>query len=357
MSADPAGAVTATRATLAEVAAQAGVSISTVSKVLNGRTGVSEDTRARIETLLTDHRYNRRNPGPNHAPLIEVLCFEIDSSWAAEALASIERVARRHGVGVVVSGTNDRQKPDLGWMDGVLNRRPVGVVLVASSLLPEQMAQLRSRNIGFVLLGPAGHVPADVPTIGSADWSGAYAATRHLIELGHTDIGIITGPDDMMAATARLSGFRAALEGAGLTLRPECLRRGEFHHSDGITQGRALLSLPEPPTAVFASSDVHALGVYEAARALGFAIPAQLSVVGFDDVKVARWAGPALTTIRVPIADMAEQAVEVVLAVRDGRAPAVTRVDMATTLVVRDSTGPVPGDAAKVAERNFRAAR
>jgi LacI family transcriptional regulator, xylobiose transport system transcriptional regulator len=356
MSADPAEALKAARATLAEVAARAGVSISTVSKVLNGRTGVSEDTRARIEALLTDHQYNRRNPGPNHAPLIEVLCFEIDSSWAAEALAAIERVARRHGVGVVVSGTNDRQKPDLGWMEGVLNRRPVGVVLVASSLLPDQIAQLRSRNIAFVMLGPAGHVPVDVPTIGSADWSGAYAGTRHLIELGHTRIGIITGPEDMMAATARLSGFRAALEAAGLTLRPEYLRRGEFHHSDGITQGRALLSLPEPPTAIFASSDVHALGVYEAARALGFAIPAQLSVVGFDDVKVARWAGPSLTTVRVPIVDMAEQAVELVLAAREGGAPAVTRVDMATTLVVRDSTGPAPG-VGELAKRKFRTLR
>ena len=124
--------VPATRATLAEVAALADVSISTVSKVLNGRSGVSEETRARVEALLHDHQYNRRSQGLNQAPLIEVLCFEIDSSWAAEALAAIERVARRHGVGVVVSGTNDRQKPDPGWLAGVLNRRPVGVALVAS---------------------------------------------------------------------------------------------------------------------------------------------------------------------------------------------------------------------------------
>lgn len=347
MPADPAGGATATRATLAEVADRAGVSISTVSKVLNGRNGVSEDTRARVEALLSDHQYNPRNPGPNHAPLIEVLCFEIDSSWATEALAAIERVARRRGVGVVVSGTNDRQKPDLGWMEGVLNRRPVGVLLVASNLVPSQMQQLRSRNIPFVMLGPAGDVPPDVPTIGSADWSGAYAAARHLIDLGHTEIAIITGPEDMMAATARLSGFRAALEAAGLTQRPELVRRGEFHHGDGIVQGRALLSLPDPPTAVFASSDVQALGVYEAARALGFAIPSQLSVVGFDDIKVARWAGPALTTVRVPIADMAAQAVELALESREGRPPSVLRVDLATTLVVRDSTAPVP-------QRKFR---
>jgi LacI family xylobiose transport system transcriptional regulator len=342
MSAEMTSGESATRATLAEVAALADVSISTVSKVLNGRSGVSEETRARIEALLQDQQYNRRSAGPSHAPLIEVLCFEIASSWAAEAIAAIERLAREQGVGVVVSGTNDRQKPDLDWIEGVLNRRPVGVILIASNLPDVQKRQLRSRTIPFVMLDPAGQPTPDVPSIGSADWSGAYAATRHLIELGHRDIAIVTGPEDMMAATARLSGFRAALESARIPLRPEYVRRGEFHHSDGLTEGRALLSLPVPPTAIFASSDVQALGVYEAARALGVAIPSELSVVGFDDLKIARWAGPALTTIRVPIAEMAEQAVHVVLNLSQERAPAFSRVEMATTLVVRDSTGAPP---------------
>jgi LacI family xylobiose transport system transcriptional regulator len=338
MSAEVAPGEPTIRATLAEVAALADVSISTVSKVLNGRTGVSDETRSRIESLLQDQQYNRRSPGPNHAPLIEVLCFEIASSWAAEAIAAIERLAREHGVGVVVSGTNDRQQPDLGWIEGVLNRRPVGVILVVANLPAAQKQQLRSRNIPFVMLDPAGQPPPDVPSIGSADWSGAYAATRHLIELGHRDIAIITGPDDMMAATARLSGFRAALEGARIPLAPDYVRRGDFHHSDGLTEGRALLLLPAPPTAIFASSDVQALGVYESARALGVSIPKDLSVVGFDDLRIARWAGPALTTIHVPIAEMSEQATQLLIGLWQERVPAFSRVEMATTLVIREST-------------------
>src|SRR5918993_353410 len=202
MSAEITSGEPTTRATLAEVAALADVSISTVSKVLNGRSGVSEDTRARIEALLQDHQYNRRSPGPNHAPLIEVLCFEIASSWAAEAIAGIERLAREHGVGVVVSGTNDRQRPDLDWIEGVLNRRPVGVILVVCNLPDVQKRQLRARNIPFVMLDPAVQPGPDVPSIGSADWSGAYAATQHLVQLGHREIAIITGPEEMMAATA-----------------------------------------------------------------------------------------------------------------------------------------------------------
>jgi LacI family transcriptional regulator, xylobiose transport system transcriptional regulator len=153
MSAEMTSGEPATRATLAEVAVLADVSISTVSKVLNGRGGVSEETRARIEALLQDHQYNRRSPGPNHAPLIEVLCFEIASSWAAEAIAGIERLAREQGVGMVVSGTNDRQKPDLDWIEGVLNRRPLGVILVACNLLHAQQRQLRSRSIPFSMAG------------------------------------------------------------------------------------------------------------------------------------------------------------------------------------------------------------
>jgi LacI family xylobiose transport system transcriptional regulator len=328
------------RATLAEVAALADVSISTVSKVLNGRSGVSEETRARVESLLQNHQYNRRSPGPNHARLIEVLCFEIDSAWAAEAIASIERVARENGVGLVVSGTNDRHKPDLAWIEGVINRRPLGVILIVANLLDEQRQQLRSRNIPFVTLDPAGQPDPEAPSIGSADWSGAYAATKHLIDLGHRDIAIITGPDDMMASIARLSGFTAALDAARVSLPPEYIRRGEFHHGDGVNEGRLLLSLAKPPTAIFASSDVQALGVYESARALGVAIPAQLSVVGFDDLKIARWAGPSLTTVRVPIAEMAEQAAQVVLGLWQERTPVLGRIDMATTLIVRDSTAP-----------------
>jgi LacI family xylobiose transport system transcriptional regulator len=331
------------RATLAEVAALADVSISTVSKVLNGRSGVSDETRARIESLLADHHYNRRNAGPNQAPLIELLCFEIDTLWSAVAIAAIERLARENGIGVVVSGTHSRFAPDPGWIEAMLSRRATAVILVATDLPVPLRQQLRARGIPLVMLDPTGSPPPDVPAIGSADWSGAYAAARHLVDLGHRDVAIITGPEEMMVATARLSGFRAALESAGVALKPEYVRHGEFHHRDGVEQGRALLQLPQPPTAIFASADAHALGVYEAARSLGVAIPERLSVVGFDDLPIASWVSPALTTVRVPLAEMAEQAAELALRLRDEEEPSISRIDMATTLIVRDSTAtPAP---------------
>ena len=340
MPADPAANDIRSRATLSEVASLADVSVSTVSKVLNGRSGVSSETRQRIEELLQDHQYNRRAARQQPAPLLEVLCYEIDSPFASDLLASIDQVARRRRIGMVLTGATERHLPDPSWVDDVLRRQPVGIILVACMLAAKDKQRLRSRNIPLVMLDPAGNPGADVPSIGSADWNGGYLATRHLIELGHRRIGIITGPHDMLASTARLSGYRAALDSAGIASDPELIRPGEFHHADGLAEGRALLSLRDRPTAIFASSDLYALGVYEAARSLGRSIPGDLSVVGYDDLRIAQWAGPALTTIHVPLRAMAEQAVELVTRLADEPDLAFTRIEIDTSLVVRDSTAP-----------------
>ncbi|MBI5159978.1 MAG: LacI family DNA-binding transcriptional regulator [Micrococcales bacterium] len=331
------------RATLARVAADAGVSVSSVSKVLNGQAGVSERTRVRVESLLREHRYHRRGRPETAAPLIELVFTEIDSAWAIEIIGGVERTARQNGMSVVLTVSGDRHAPGADWITGVLRRRPAGVILVFSDLPADSKRRLRSRNIPFVIVDPAGDPAEDVPSVGSANWSGGYQATQHLIGLGHRDIAIITGPRDMLCSTARLSGYRAALESAGIPPRPDYEAIGEFRRDDGVVRGRELLALTPRPTAIFAGSDLQALGVYEAARASAVTIPEQLSVVGYDDLDVASWAGPALTTIRQPLAEMAEQATKLVIRLRtepDGDTP---RVELATRLVVRGSTqAPLP---------------
>ncbi|GAA4174370.1 LacI family DNA-binding transcriptional regulator [Gryllotalpicola koreensis] len=330
------------RATLSEVAALASVSIATVSKVLNGRSGVSDETRSRVESLLDERNYNRRNTSQSAAPLVDVLCFEIDSPFGGAAISGIERVAREQGIGMVVTGTEVTHQPGAAWVEGVLRRQPIGIILVAAALSEKVKARLRSRNIPVVMIDPYGAPATDAPSIGSADWNGGYLATRHLIELGHTRIAIVTGPDDMLASTARLSGYRAALDSAGIRPRRDWIRPGKFHHDDGLSQGIELLRADpdERPTAIFASSDLQALGVYDAARSLGLDVPGDVSVVGYDDLAIAKWAGPAMTTIRVPLAEMAEQAMRLVTRLRSEPELAFRRVDMATTLVVRGSTAP-----------------
>jgi len=340
MSSESAASDTPTRATLAEVATLADVSIATVSKVLNGRAGVSDETRTRIESLLQDRHYNRRTSSQASAALIEVLCFEIDSPFGAAAIASIERVVREQSIGMVVTGTRDDHLPDPSWVDAVLRRQPLGIILVAAALPEDDKLRLRSRNIPIVMVDPYGAPASDAPSIGTADWNGGFQATQHLIELGHKKIAIITGPENMMASTARLSGYRAALEAVGLPHPPHYIRPGHFHHRDGLIEGRALLEGKDRPTAIFASSDLQALGVYEAARSLGIEIPRELSIVGHDDLPLAQWAGPALTTIHVPLAEMAKQATHLVTRLREEPELAFSRIDMATSLVVRESTAP-----------------
>jgi len=325
------------RTTLASVASEAAVSMSTVSKVLNARPGVSDVTRAKVESLLQVHGYSRRGVVQS-APLIELVFSQLDEAWSIELIRGVERVARQRGMSVVLTQSGDRHSPGAEWIEGVTQRRPAGVILVFSDLSPDQKRHLRTRNIPFVVVDPAGDPAPDVPSVGSANWSGGVLATRHLIELGHRDIAMISGPEDMMCSRARVSGFRSAMEAAGLPVREGYLKVGQFRREDGITWGRHLLSLPTPPTAVFAGSDLQALGVYEAARELGVAVPGGLSVVGYDDLQIAKWVGPPLTTVRQPLAEMADQATRLVLRLRDGEPPGTLRVDLATSLVVRGST-------------------
>lgn len=329
-------------ATLAEIAREAGVSTPTVSKVLNGRTDVAPATRSRVEELLQHYGYSRRRGGAQAAPLIELVFHELESAWALEVIRGVENVARQEGLNVVLSESAGRLSPGQTWVDGVLARRPTGVILVLSDLDPGQRAQLTSRDIPFVVVDPAGDPGAEVPSIGATNWHGGLAATRHLVELGHHRIGVISGPSRMMCSRARIDGYRAAMETAGLPVDPLLLREGDFHHESGYALGLELLRLPDPPTAIFAGNDLQALGLYEAARELGLRIPDELSVVGFDDLPLARWISPPLTTVRQPLTEMAEAAARLVVELSRGHKPATLRADLATSLVERASTAPPP---------------
>ncbi|MFI9330970.1 LacI family DNA-binding transcriptional regulator [Kitasatospora sp. NPDC052868] len=326
------------RVTLADIAREAEVSVSTVSKVLNGRTDVAAATRVRVEQVLSEHDYRRAARSGGEAPLVEIVFHELDSLWAMELLRGVEAVANEHGAAVVVTHSGSRRAPGPEWIEAVLRRRPLGVVLVFSSLPPGFKRQLRARSIPFVIVDPAGNPDPDVPSVGSANWAGGLAATRHLIELGHRRIAIVTGPEDTLCSLARLDGYRSAMTMAGLAVDPALTAFGDFHAEGGFARAERLLELPDRPTAIFAGSDLQALGVMEAARVRGLRVPEDLSVVGYDDLDIAQWTSPALTTVRQPLREMAEQATRLIFSLRAGEAPAApTRLELSTTLVVRSS--------------------
>lgn len=341
MSAVPRPSRRSQRATIATIAREAGVSVPTVSRVLNGRADVAAATRARVEALINQYGYRRRGgPSVSPSPVLDVVFHELDGAWAIEVIKGVTRVAREEGLMVSLSESAARTSPGQGWVDAVLARRPTGVILVIFDLSPSQRAQLTARGIPFVVVDPAGEPAAGVAAVGSANWNGGLAAARHLLELGHRRIAVIGGPPDLLGSRARVDGFRAATETAGIPLDPTLVRSGDFHIEGGYDNGLVLLRLPEPPTAVFAGSDLQAVGLYEAAWELGLRIPDDLSVVGYDDLPMARWVGPPLTTIRQPVAEMAEMGARMVIAMSRGAEPVTRRVDLATSLVIRQSTAP-----------------
>jgi LacI family xylobiose transport system transcriptional regulator len=329
------------RATIATIAEEAGVSVPTVSRVLNGRSDVAAGTRARVEALLHQHGYQRRAAASTTpAPVLDLVFHELDGAWAIEVIKGVTRVAREERLMVNLSESASGTNPGQGWVDAVVARRPTGVILVVFDLTTKQQAQLTTRSIPFVVLDPAGEPAEGVPAIGSANYYGGLAATRHLLDLGHRRIGVIGGPASLLCSRVRLDGYRAAMDMACVPIDPALVRSGDFHIEGGYENGLALLRLPEPPTAVFAGSDLQAVGLYEAARELDVRIPEDLSVVGYDDLPAARWVGPPLTTIHQPLAEMAETAARMAITLSRGVEPVSRRLDLATSLVIRQSTAP-----------------
>ena len=326
--------------TIADVAALAGVSVPTVSKVINGRADVAPETRRRVEAVIREHGYQRQTMPTRSAPLLEVIFHELESEWALEIVRGVERVAGRHQLAVVLTEMQGRRTPGRSWIEGVLERRPAGVIAVFSDLSESMRTQLRTRRIPYVVVDPTGEPLHDTPSVGATNWNGGLTATRHLLGLGHRRIGVIGGPAWILCSRARIDGYRAAMDEAGVAVDPILVSHGEFHVEEGIDRGRALLSLPDRPTAIFAGNDLQALGVYQAAREARLHIPEDLSVVGFDDLPVAQWVGPPLTTIRQPLVEMAMAAAEMVLTLGRGDPLAQPRVELATELVVRESTAP-----------------
>ncbi|MEU4227115.1 LacI family DNA-binding transcriptional regulator [Nonomuraea sp. NPDC026600] len=327
------------RVTIALIAEEAGVSIPTVSKVINGRPEVAPETRHRVERLLHEHGYQRRtSQDDTPSGLVDLVFAEIESPWAMEIVRGAESAARDAGASVVMSVLHTHAGPGRDWLDRLASRRTDGVVVVASKLSTGVQAQLSARSLPFVVVDPEGEPAPGVVSVGATNWHGGLAATRHLLELGHRRVAMISGPADMLCSQARVDGYRAALETAGVEVDPALIRRGTFLVDSGHDQGHALLSLPDPPTAIFAASDLMAFGVFEAARQRGLRVPEDLSVVGFDDLPLSKSAWPPLTTVRQPLQEMAALATRTVLAMKRGEAPESRRVELATDLIVREST-------------------
>jgi LacI family transcriptional regulator len=336
------------RTTLATVAASAGVSVATVSKVLNGRSDVADTTRALVQEVLQKHDYAASAPQRSEAaahPTVEVELDGAVRAYSSEIVQGVIDAGAQAGIAVVVStqvgraGNRPAERPGV-WARGLAAAGRQALIAVTSKLTAEHVAALSRAKVPLVVVDPMDMPHARVTSVGATNFAGGLTATQHLLALGHRRIGYVGGPANAACSLARLHGYRAAMEAEGALVPQGYVTTGLFDYDNGVAMGAAMLDLPVPPTAIFAGSDEVALGVVEAARARGLRVPQNLSLVGFDDTQLARMASPPLTTVRQPLREIGGVALRTALRLAAGETIESHHVELATTLVVRGSTAP-----------------
>ncbi|WP_258062455.1 LacI family DNA-binding transcriptional regulator [Arthrobacter sp. B0490] len=326
--------------TISAIASAAGVSVPTVSRVLNGRSDVAPATRERVEALLREYGYRRRGAAaPAPSGLVDLVFNDLDSPWAVEIIRGVEEALNGEGLSVVVSAIHRRGGTDSTrkWLDTLADRASDGAILVTTDLDSFLHAELQRLNLPVIVIDPAGVPDLEVPTIGATNWTGAVTATEHLVQQNHRRIGFVAGRPGLWCSRARLDGYRAGLDAAGLAFDPALVITGDFDYASGFAAGVELLARKDRPSAIFAASDQMALGVYEAARQQGLRIPDDLSVIGFDDLPEASWASPPLTTVRQPLSEMGMLAARTLVRLMRGEPVESPRIELSTKLIPRAS--------------------
>lgn len=326
------------RVTIRDVAAAAGVSVATVSKVINDRYGVSADTMARVRAVIAELGYEAslvaqslRNHKTN---VIGILVADIEP-FSTELLRGAADAIRDTGYELVVYSAGGRTGDKQGWERRYLSRLSGtlvdGAVLVTPSVLDVRF------DAPVVAVDP--HTgPSGLPTIDSDNLRGARLAVEHLLSLGHRRIAMITGRDDLQSARLRERGFREAMADAGVPVDEELIQAGEYEAVASAAAAKRAFHAHRPPTAVFAANDTAAIATIETARAIGYRVPEQMSVVGFDNIPESALHSPPLTTVNQPIKDMGRQAVQMLVRLMKGDELEKTHVTLDTHLVVRGST-------------------
>jgi LacI family transcriptional regulator len=332
------------RATIREIASAAGVSIATVSRVINGRPDVAPDTREAVLQVVRDHGFstNRsaRALSGGRTGLVGVTLPIVQAAYFAFILAGSSEALYEQDMRIVLCPTLHQHEREITLLDRLMHGTTDGAVLMLPEETNEELKALQRMGYPFVVVDPRVPLDEGIPAVSAAHASGARAAVEHLLSLGHRRIGAITGPPAWMATTERLQGYRGALAAAGVMPDPALVAESNFEIVSGEKAAHDLLGLPDRPTAIFAFNDNAAVGTLRVARELGLRVPEDLSVVGFDDSEQAAIVTPALTTVRQPLAEMGRMAVSLLLRLLERQRVEALNVELATRLVVRESTAP-----------------
>lgn len=334
----------ASKITIIEVAAEAGVSFGTVSRVMNNDVHVKQETRERVLKAMQQLGYvaNRqaRSLAGGKSNIIGVLVPDLGTGYIEEIIRGIDAELSLTDLDLILYTTHRMASKEANYVANLAKGMVDGLLLVLPRSPADFIGTLTQRNFPFVLIDHQG-TGQDCPAVGATNWQGAFHATEYLIKLGHRRIGFITGSMDLGCAVDRLEGYRSALQTYHLLDAPELIYEGSFSQPDGFAGASAMLDLPVPPTAIFASNDVMAMGVMDAVRNRGLRVPGDVSVVGFDDIPQASLVRPALTTVNQPLENMGRVATQKLLDLLQHPEKEAERIELPTELIVRDSCQPL----------------
>jgi LacI family transcriptional regulator len=342
------------KATITEVAKLAGVSIKTVSRVVNREKNVREATQAKVEAAIEKLNYrpnqSARNLASARSRLIGLVyddpaAYDIPSAgYIVRLQEGSLKACRSSHYELLIHPCNYRKKDVAAELKLLIQEtRPAGIILAAPlSNMPEIVGAIDATGTPFVRLS-SGAQHSKQLSVATNDREVSAEMTRYLASLGHKKIAFITGHPTHKAVTNRFLGYKDGLQQSGLEFSETLVAAGDNSFGTGESAGFELLEQEAPPTAIFAANDDMAAGVIRTADRLGVAMPQQLSVAGFDDIALAQQVYPALTTIRQPLATMAERAAGVLIGTTTESSPSNGLEIVDATMQIRDSTGPAPG--------------
>jgi LacI family transcriptional regulator len=331
---------TSARITIRDVAARAGVSVATVSKVLNNRYGVAADTQARVQAVIDGMGYEAsivaRSLRSHQTNVVGVLVADVEP-FSAELLKGLAHAIRGTGLELVIYSGGGRAGDRVGWERRYLSRLS-GTLIDGAILVTPTIVDV---HYGAPIVAVDPHSgPSSLPTVDGDNLRGARLVTDHLLALGHRRVAMVTGRADLESAARRERGFRDALSAAGVPVDEALLERGDYVGASSRDAARRLLDRPDRPTAVFAASDVSAIAVVEVARELGLEVPGDLSVAGFDNVAESALCSPPLTTVDQHIHELGARAMRMLIRLMRGEPVEEIHITLPTELVVRGSTAP-----------------
>ncbi|MFI5910672.1 LacI family DNA-binding transcriptional regulator [Dactylosporangium sp. NPDC051541] len=329
------------------MAAQTGLSIATVSRVLNGRANVAAETRDRVLQAvggLGKRAPRRRGAGvPKADNGVYVRCPYVLTDYFGLIVSAVTEALDVQGMHAIVDAGESAWKRTDVLLTLTAWPQVTGAILILPPEPEEDLERLRDRGFPFVVVDPRTAPPRNIAAVSAANFAGARRLMAHLVELGHRQVGVLGGPLSWMAMSDRMAGYTAPLVGVGVFPPPELLRTvTDPTVQAGRVQALELLDRADRPTALVCFNDKMAVGALRAAVDLGLRVPADLSIAGFDDIDVSQATTPMLTTVRQPLGEMGRMAVSLLSRMLAGQDLDALHIELATELVIRGSTGPAP---------------